>query len=192
MPIILIGISITVFVMFTKPFMDDVGNLSTQLSSRNEALDTSKTLGEEKEKLVNKYNSISKDDLAKLQKLLPDNIDNIRLILEIEKIALPYGMVLKDVKYDATDPATGTSQGGKITKGTPTNYGVWDLSFSTTGTYGNFLNLLKDLEKNLRIVDISSIQFSSNTTSGLGSSLNPLSSDSYKYDFQIKTYWLKN
>ena len=68
------------------------------------------------------------------------------------------------------------------------DYGVWNLGFSTQGTYSNFVNFVKDLEKNLRIVDIVSVDFSS--SSGIG--VNPALSSIYKYDFKIKTYWLKN
>ena len=202
MPVILIGISVTVFFMFANPFLKDIGVLQAQVASYNEALSNSKALENERDKLTLKHNSISKDDLEKIQKLLPENIDNIRLILEIEQIALPYGMVLKDIKYNATEaPKTTpkTISGAAVAAGgTPvvaaTNkvYGVWDLSFSTTGTYNNFLNFTRDLERNLRIVDISSIQFSSATPSGSGATAGSTALESYKYDFKIKTYWLKN
>jgi len=39
------------------------------------------------------------------------------------------------------------------------------------------------------MVDISSVEFSSDTGS-VSAKTKP--SDSYKYDFKIKTYWLKN
>ncbi len=201
MPAILIGISITVFVMFTNPIYNDIEKLRTEVASYNEALDNFKTFDYTKEVLTAKESAINRDDLVKLQKLLPDNIDNIRLILEIEKIAFPYGMILKDVKYDAIDTATAkkNSAGGAVA--TPSedrsqfaskDYGVWDLSFSTTDTYDDFLNFTRDLEKNLRIVDISSIQFSSNGAGGSGSNSNSASPESYQYSFKIKTYWLKN
>ena len=61
-----------------------------------------------------------------------------------------------------------------------------------TSTYNNFLNFTKDLENNLRIVDISSVSFSSNSGSTTGSTLGTATTDSYNYDFKIKTYWLKN
>lgn len=80
------------------------------MASYNEALNNSKALEAERDKLTQKYNSFDPENLSKLQKLLPDNVDNIRLILEIEKIASPYGMVLKNVKYDATDKNTAVSQ----------------------------------------------------------------------------------
>ncbi len=194
-PIIFIGLAIAGFFMFTSPLyngVDGITDLKTQVATRNEALNNSKELENKKQELTTKESSITPDNLDKLQKLLPDNVDNIRLILEIEKIAKPYGMLLKDVKYEATNQNnTSTAPAGSIQGGAPAvsnkDYGTWDLEFSTVSNYANFLNFIKDLENNLRIVDISSIQFSSDTGSGQNAS-----SDSYKYDFKIKTYWLKN
>lgn len=193
-PAILIGISVTVFFILINPIYSDIGELKIQASSYNDALDNAKALENERDKLTAKYNSINKDDLIRLQKLLPENIDNIRLILEIEQLALPYGMTLKDVKYntnekDAKDGApAGITQGGAALADTSKDYGAWDLEFSTVGSYDNFLNFTRDLEKNLRIVDVSSIQFSSSTSSNV----NPFLPETYQYNFKIKTYWLKN
>ncbi|MBI2627461.1 hypothetical protein HYW72_00865 [Candidatus Nomurabacteria bacterium] len=201
LPIILLGISVAVFIMFSNPIYNDIGGLRAQTASFNEALNNSKMLENERDKLTSKYNSIDIDNLAKLQKLLPENIDNIRLILEIEQIALPYGMALKDVKYNATadkdkassaSPVAGVAQGGETVQSSSKDYGVWDLEFSTTGAYSNFLNFTRDLESNLRIVDISSIAFSSDTSSDSSSAPKSPSTESYKYNFKIKTYWLKN
>jgi hypothetical protein len=199
MPIVLIGISIAIFFVFTSPIYNGITELRAQSASYNEALGNSKALENERDKLTAKYNAIDPNNLLKLQKLLPDNIDNIRLILEIEQIAAPYGMVLKDVRYNATTQQTtgttsvaGAIQGGGGTVTTNKDYGVWDLEFSTVGTYSNFLNFTRDIESNLRIVDISSIQFSSDSVTKVGLSQSSSSADAYKYDFKIKTYWLKN
>jgi Tfp pilus assembly protein PilO len=195
MPFIFIGIAVTVLLAFANPFYNDINGLRAEADSYNEALNNSKALETARDELTQKENSIDKENLVKLEKFLPSSVDNIRLILEIEQIALPYGMILKDVKYSTTsDTETKAStsnpgmQGGIAAASGPKDYGVWDLEFSTTGSYSNFLNFTRDLESNLRIVDISSISFSSDT--GIGSS-SP-SAQSYKYDFKIKTYWLKN
>lgn len=195
MPAILIGIAITAFFMFTDPFYNDISKLRTDVASYNTALNNSKTLEDERDKLTAKFNAFDKGDLNKLEKLLPSSVDNIRLILEIEKIASPYGMALKDVKYNTTDTnsvaSAGTALSGVgLTKSAPKDYGVFDLEFSTSGSYSNFINFTKNLEDNLRIVDISSISFSSDTSPGLNAKATP--SDIYKYNFKIKTYWLKN
>ena len=193
LPIILIALAVTGFFLFTKPLYRELSLLRGQTASYNEALHNSKQLENERDKLTQKYNSLDPQNLDKLQKLLPDSIDNIRLILEIEKIALPYGMGLQDVQYDAVkkdNPANPqTVQGGGTLPITISpDYGIWELAFSTQGIYSNFVNFLKDLERNLRIVDVESVQFSSDT----GSGATPDLTEVYKYSVKIKTYWLKN
>ena len=190
MPIILIGVSITLFFTFTSPLYKDISLLRVEVSAYDQALNNSKMLENERDKLTQKYNSIGGENLNRLQKFLPESIDNIRLILEIERLALPYNMVLKDVKYDATQKESlktgpGIIQGGVIEGEIRKDYGVWNLEFSTEGTYNNFINFVKDIENNLRIVDIAAVSFATNSGSNF-------SSDVYKYNFKIKTYWLKN
>ena len=195
MPIILIGIAVTIFFTFTNPIYSGLSGLQAQVGSYNDALNNSKALESQRNALTAKYNAIDPNNLAKLQKLLPDNVDNVRLILEIQQIASPYGMTLTNVKYDATDQTTAagaaTSVQGGTAKATSKDYGVFDLEFSTSATYNDFINFTKDLESNLRIVDISSISFTSDTAN-IGVGVQKNSVEVYKYDFHIKTYWLKN
>jgi Tfp pilus assembly protein PilO len=186
-PLILIAITVAIFLTFTSPMYGEVGTLRTQAASYNEALSNSNTLEKERDKLTAKFNAIGGENLERLNKMLPDNVDNIRLILEIEKIASPYGMALRDVKYNTIEK-TDTQV---MQAGTPIpqsgDFGVWDLEFATNGSYDNFINFIKDLEKNLRIVDVASIEFSSDAPMASGTT-----STSYLYHFHIKTYWLKN
>ncbi|MFZ2204972.1 MAG: hypothetical protein WAV23_00055 [Minisyncoccia bacterium] len=196
-PAILIGVAATGFFMFTIPFYGEITSSKAEVLSYNEALDNSKILEAKRDELTAKLNTIDPNNLVRLQKLLPDSVDNIRLILEIEQISKPYGMVLKDVKYDAVikeaaAQTSGAVQGGVASTEVRKDYGTWNLEFSTQGTYSNFINFVKDLESNLRIVDISSIQFSSDTPGGASALSLSNPSDSYKYGFKIKTYWLKN
>ncbi len=189
MPIILIGVSVAIFFTFTNPLYKDINLLRTEVAAYDQALNNSKALENEREKLTQKYNSIGGENLNKLQKFLPESVDNIRLILEIEKLAIPYGMALKDVKYDAVQKESLKSSPGVISGGvtaeTRKDYGIWNLEFSTEGSYNNFVHFIKDIENNLRIVDIASLSFTSSSGSNF-------SSDVYKYNLKIKTYWLKN
>lgn len=210
LPIILIAISISVFFVFANPIYVEIGNLRAEVASYDEALNNSKKLEDARDVLTAKKNNMNPADLARLEQFLPSSIDNIRLILEIEKMASPYGMTLKNVKYNATEtkdskdgknpgasPVGSIQGGGAVQNLSDKDYGVWDLEFSTTGTYNNFLNFMKNLEKNLRMVDIASIQFSSSdvtpqTKTLPGATPNNLSAESYTYNFKIKTYWLRN
>lgn len=193
LPIILIGIAIGGFFMFTEPIYQDISLLRADAQAYDQALGNSKALENERDKLTSKYNSINPQDLDKIQKLLPDNIDNIRLILEIGKIAAPYGMVLKDVKYNAADSSAASAgtpppiiQSGSNAPAIQ-DFRILNMDFTVTGSYANFINFTKDLESNLRIIDISSVTFT--TDSDLKT--NP-AGGAYKYSFKIKTYWLKS
>src|SRR5665811_1086473 len=94
MPTILIGLSIALFFAYTSPLYGDVVLLREEMTAYNEALNNSKALEKERDKLTQKYNAIGGENLNKLQKLLPESVDNIRLVLELEKIALPYGRAI--------------------------------------------------------------------------------------------------
>jgi len=200
MPIVLVGIAISVFMLYTNDLYTKMGTKRADIASYDEALSNAAALDSQKQKLTQIKDGISEENRAKLLKLLPDNVDNIRLILEIEKIASPYNMVLTDVKYNTADPtaaplpASGAIQGAAAAKPADKSYGTFNLEFSTTGSYANFLAFLSSLESNLRIVDISSIQFDSSTTntaSDAKTTTKIASAESYKYSFSIKTYWLK-
>lgn len=195
MPSILILIAVSVFFVFTNPMMNSISELNNRAASYNDALGNSKMLENERDKLTAKYNSIDPENLNKLEKFLPENVDNIRLILEIEQIAAPYGMTLSNVKYNTVEKSAKEGEQGALFQGgfgnqVQKDYGVFDLEFSTKGSYNNFINFTRDLENNLRIMDISSVKFSSASSGAVGTKV--LSSDSYQYDFTIKTYWLKN
>ena len=193
-PIILIGIAIAGFFMFIGPMYSQVQGLQAQIVSYDQALTNSKTLGDQRDKLVAKNNAMSATDINKLSVMLPNSVDNIRLILEIETIASRYGMGIKDVKYstDKKDTLASAATTLQPAASSKKDYGDWDLEFSTTGTYANFLDFTKDLEQNLRIVDITSVAFSSDSISTLGLNMASTANDSYKFNFKIKTYWLKN
>ena len=150
-----------VFLKSEKAKFDDIINSSTQIVAKRDAL-------------VEKKNTITEVDKARLERLLPTNIDNIRLIIEISKIAEGRNLVAKNISVGDMAKVTSDTIG---TDNTP--YGTLSLKFTVNSSYNNFLNFLRDLENNLRLVDITDITFSS-TDSGF-----------YDYSVSLNTYWLK-
>ncbi len=193
-PIIIIVISVTLFFIFVNPLYGDVKDLRTDVDSYNQALSHSTELQKVRDDLVNSFNSISKDNKDKLVKFLPNTVDNIELILEIQQIAGSHGMSLTNITFE---PPKNTeeekdAQGRPIVQasGDPSMakpYGVFDLEFKTKAHYDTMVSFLKDLEKNLRVVDITSMSFIVPNTKG--ENVDPFLFD---YDIKIKTYWLKH
>src|SRR5574343_1394658 len=156
-PTILLAVSVGLFVLFTNPTYKEVQGLRATVASYDEALYNAKKLQAVREQLLTKYNGFSQSDVERLKKLLPDNVDNIRLILEIQGIASNYGMQIKNVKYDAKKVAgspTDAPQTATAAREQSKDYGVFDMEFSTEGSYDGFVKFVRDMEQSLRIVDV--------------------------------------
>ncbi len=140
----------------------------------SEIAQNSSTIIKRRNALIEKKKNISNEDTALLEKLLPSNIDNIRLIIEIGKIAQKENLILKNVSVGNFNGNNAQAVGESNS-----TYGTLSLSFSVTSSYGNFLNFISDLENNLRIIDITGISFNA--------------TDNGQYDFSVNlnTYWLK-
>ncbi|MCA9353563.1 hypothetical protein KC842_01695 [Candidatus Nomurabacteria bacterium] len=195
LPILLIVGSVLAFVGFTRPMYEEIKTMKVEALAYDEALQNARELQEIRDALAEKYSNFNDSDLDRVEKLLPDNVDSIRLIIEIERIAAQYGMIVKEVSYASPDKEETDANGAPIGKITPAelaylnrDYSESTLSFSTEGSYENFLAFLSDLESSLRVVDVTDVSFSSLYTTTQAGVVN----DSYKYSFSIKTYWLKN
>jgi Tfp pilus assembly protein PilO len=128
-----------------------------------------------RDQLLSRYNTFPQADMDKLQKLLPDHIDNVRLILDLDSMAAKYGMRVKNVTTDDDNSRAAQGELGPDESA----YESVILSFTVTGTYDTFRQFLADLEKSLRLVDVVGLDFNANDT-GI-----------YDFTFHVKTYWLK-
>ncbi len=148
-------------------------SLRKELEKFEEISSNSNKIVSDRDLLIKKSNQITTSDKTKLNKFLPDNIDNIRLIIEISDMASARGLIAKNITInDAKKPTDAMVVDNS-------SYGVLNVKFSVNSTYENFLLFLGDLENNLRLFDVSDVSFSS--------------SDTGFYDFNVglKTYWLK-
>jgi Tfp pilus assembly protein PilO len=87
----------SLFFMYTKPGYDALHVTETKIAQYNAALDKAAELQQLKQTLLSRYNALDPNDLSRLQKMLPDHVDNIGLILELDNLASRYGMALANV-----------------------------------------------------------------------------------------------
>ena len=176
-----------IFFVYTKPTYDSVQTIRNNVNAYNAALDKATELQKLKADLLTRYNSFDATQLDRLQKLLPEHVDNVALILDMDSIAARFGMGLENV--DVSTPASsaaGSSAIGSVGASGKTFDSV-TVHFSTAGSYENFLLFLRSLEQSLRIVDVVALTISpQGTATGNDSSIL-----SYHYDMTLRTYWLK-
>lgn len=96
-PLILAAAAIGLFVMYTNPTYKDAQVLAVQANAYEEALQKAQEMRTLRDELLAKRKSFSANDVAKLERILPDNVDNIRLIIDINNIAVRHSLSLTDV-----------------------------------------------------------------------------------------------
>ena len=179
--IIVIIISITTFVLIVKPQYNEIKTLQVKETELKGVLDNARRLQIVRNSLLDKRKEISEFDIRRLEKLIPESADNVKLIIEFEQIAERNNLNIQKAAAVKTSVEENNSQVQGFDIETK-EYGVVTLDFTLLGGYREMISFLKDIEKNLRITDIRSF------------SINPpadIDSD-YSYSLTIDTYWLKD
>jgi len=174
-PFFLLILAIALFYVYINPGYAKIGTLRAQQAEYSDALDKVQQIQQIRDTLLTKYNSFSPDDLNKLETMLPDNVDNVHLVLDISNVAASYGLSIKNVKVNRDDTAGADNQNQ-----TAPPYGKLTVAFTVTGgSYENFVKFLDTIEQSLRIIDITGVSF---TTDQNGATA---------YNVTLNTYWLK-
>ncbi len=175
MPIILILLGVGSFVWYTNPQYQKLKLRIVESQKITEANSKATALRAVRGRLTDDRKKISEADVDKLTKMIPDGVENVGLIIDIDNIANKYGMRIRNTKVsEITTRNTSVAVGPDSKK-----YGAITLSFSVTSGYDNFLVFLKDLEASQRLVDVTNLTFTSSKD------------DKYDFNVTLQTYWLK-
>lgn len=94
------------------------------------------------------FNSIEKKNIDKLEKILPKKIELEELMKQMEVIVIQNGLFLTSISV---------SEGAQLTN----EIGTANISINIVGTsYTGFKTLLRTLENNLRLLDVTELSFS--------------------------------
>ncbi len=179
LPLILVIAAVGLFAGYVNPTYQATKTIAAQVDSYNQALTTSKQLRAQRDTLLSKRATFSTDDVQKLERMLPDNVDNIRLIIDINNIAARHSLTLKNVSLGTVSSAS-TARSAVAVGASGDPVGSVELGFTTSASYANFAAFLTDLEHSLRLVDIEKLNFK----------VADPKIDINDYTFTIRTYWL--
>lgn len=180
--IILILAAGLIFFWFTNPRFVGVKALQAEEQTYNDALDRSKELIGLRDALLSRYNAIPSDQLQKINSVIPDSVDTVRLIIEINAIAARHNMTLLDIAVGEVDRGATDSRDVPGRLGPESSsYGTVALSFDVVARYEAFRDFIADLERNLRLIDIATISFGE-ASAGTGAT---------RYGVSFNTYWMK-
>jgi len=171
--IIFLGASVMLLIGPVTNIWAEVNDLLDEREEFNEALINSRKLQDLRDELLEEYNSISSDDIEKLDVILPQRADVVKLVVDVEGMAESSGLLITNVGLSGVDDqkkVVSDNQNGS-------QFNSFHIDLHLAGSYKAFLSFLGSLEKSLRIIEIEEITFSSGDI------------DLYKFDVKIKSYW---
>lgn len=174
-PFLLLVAAVGLFFLFINPHYKTLTDLRAISAEYDDSIERAQSAVAKKDQLLAKKNAFDPVEIKRLQKMLPDKVDAVRLIIEINSITNARGTSIKNIKTTSEVATKRTTPGQDQTK-----YGTTQLSYSVSMTYDAFLQYMQDLEKSLRLVDITAVTFKPTDTSSI-----------YDYSITLKTYWLK-
>lgn len=183
-PIILFVLSAGIVAGVVRPQIHQIQAQRTIVADLQQTLDRGRETVAQYEQVESDYRSVSADNKSNIEVLLPKNVNNMRLILEVEKLARRNRLGIKDlgVKLDPNQESANSGKtAGDLISGS--GLSIVPVNLEVTGEYADFLNLLQELETNLRILNITSIEISAPRSE------SKQSPSAMSYKLTINTYW---
>lgn len=179
-PITLILLAAALGFFYIKPTYDgSIADTTAKIQSYDAALVAAERFSKKEAELTAASNGISGTSINRLNTYLPDNVDNIQLILDLNALAARSNMSLGNFNVTLPDAnATSTADADLGLTASGGLYDHTDFPVQATGTYQSFRVFLSALENSLRPLDVQSLKVTQSKT-GV-----------YTYDFVIRIYWL--
>ncbi len=179
--LLMIAGSIALYFLLINPLYTGVGSIYqpdkgiTTLKSINDSYDIAdtqaKAITDQASAIISSYHKIPKDSLDKMKTMLPDKVDPIRLMSEVNLIINSNGFSASDLGYGKQ----GSTDGSGVSS--------YSISFSVKGSYSKFKDLLKKFENSMRIYNIVSLNFNVPPDGP---------TDQYIYKVNMETYYNTN
>lgn len=159
----------------TRALLDETAPIKVERDDYKNALDDADRIIARRNELEQLKNQISSTNEAYLDKFLPNNVDSVRLIVEIKDIVeAKAGLVLQDITVSGEEEALASALEAE-------GFSSTELTLLVRGDYFAFKSLLADLERNLRIVDVIDLQINVDAATG-----------AQTYTVVLRTYWISN
>lgn len=181
LPIFALMLAIGIFFAYVNPtWNDSIAETKAALFADDQALEAASVYTSQQTELIKQQEAIDPASLARLLLLLPDSVDNVGLILDLNTLAARSGVSLSniDAVANSSDSAAQGTAGGLPTEG-QSPVGSVDLSLSAVGTYAAFQTFLTGLEKSARLLDVRDLVVKGSDT-GV-----------YTYQMKVRFYWLR-
>lgn len=186
-PILFFLAAIGLFFTYLSPAYDVLLAFQEQEVRLDQSLEQSKQLLVGYDGLLRDYNSITSDDLKKLSQILPDDIDAVRLIMDLDALTTKHRLSVRSFKVPQMDAGTSrvTAVNAVATPEENDPVGKAVLTIECDGKYEDFKALLSDIERSLTLMDVVGLELK------VADMTKPNAVNTTVYTLELQTYWLK-
>ena len=174
-PTIFLILSLAIYFVFISPLQSDIKIQQVEIEALEKDNQKALDYQQKKKDLREKYKtSVTPEDEERLKLFLPDSVDNVRLLIDLEALALRQGIEIGNTAFNS-------GGGGNETE--THDDGLYEsitLSFSFVSTYDDFKSLLVLLQQSLRLIDVTNLTIQTSDDPEFAT-----------YKLVINTYWLK-
>lgn len=180
---------VAIVIFLDIPAVQEVLNLKKTLSEQTKILGDRQEFLIKLEKLIKDYED-NKEDIEKISYVLPSGKEIPNLIIQFEALGAEGGMAIEQIAFSSVeDQATSkaktvrteTGEGGDQQAGESVkDYKTIAVNLKMSGDYYAFKNFLLAVEKNIRLMDIEIINFTS---------LSSEDSQLFNFEVTLKTYY---
>jgi Tfp pilus assembly protein PilO len=193
--IVIIFAALLMFLYIRPTYSGPIHEKREQIRSYDDALAAAERFQQKEAELTQARAQIPAESLARLNDFLPDGVDNVQLILDLNALAARSGVTLSD--FDTQNASDGGSAAASSAAATPNPSALpgetldtsnlvssspidsVNLTFKGTGTYTSFRGFLSGMETSLRPIDVENIEVA-DAESGV-----------YTYTVTVRIYWLR-
>lgn len=183
MPVLFLITAIGLFFTYLSPAYDVLLASQAQEARLDESIKQSEALLATHDDLLRKYNSIPAEDIKRLVQLLPNDVDTVRLIMDIDALTTKHSLSVRSFKVPNINARAvkNTTQTAEEEK--PVGEAI--LTIECDGDYFDFKELLNDIEISLSLVDVVGLKIK------VADLTLPDAVDTTVFTLELQTYWLK-
>lgn len=181
LPAIALLIAIGIFFSYVDPtWTGAIAETKTKIAADDQALEAANRFIEQENQLAQARSAIDPTNLARLTTFLPDSVDNVGLILDLNALAASTGLSLSSIDITANDTTAALASANIGATGMPVSpLNSVDLSLSAIGTYPALKSFLSGIEKSLRLLDVQTLDIKGSDTGVYG------------YQMKLRIHWLR-
>lgn len=181
LPLLALFVAAGIFFAYVNPtWSGSIAGTKAAIALDDQALAAASQYASQQNTLASARAAIDPASLSRLSAFLPDSVDNVGLILDLNALAARSGLSLAniDVVTESTAAQSGTT--AAIPSATAVNpVGSINISLSAVGTYAALQGFLSGVERSARLLDVQELVVKGSDT-GV-----------YTYQMTLRLYWLR-